>query len=98
MSTPISITISQFHEIADLSDEQIREILARVGRDDMTLALKTADNRLKGRIKSSISEQEWQVIVDYMEFSGPMLLFEVEAIQRRIVDKFRPKPGPDDYV
>ncbi len=64
MSTPISITISHFHEIADLSDEQIREIFARVGRDDMTVAMKAADERLKDRVKSSISEQEWQAMVD----------------------------------
>ena len=98
MSTPIRITISHFHEIADLSDEQIREIIARVGRDDMTVALKAADERLMDRVLSSISEKEWKVLTEYMEFCGPMLLSEVEAVQRRIVDKFRPEPGPDEFV
>ncbi len=98
MSIPIRITISHFHEIADLGDEQIREIIARVGRDNMTVALKAAHDDLKGRIKGSISETEWKAMVDYMEFCGPMLLSEVEAVQRRIVDKFRPEPGPDEFV
>ena len=98
MSTPIRITISHFHEIADLSDEQIREIIARVGRDDMTVALKAADERLMERVQSSISEKEWKVLTEYMEFLGPLLLSEVEAMQRSIVDKFRPEPGPDEFV
>ena len=98
MSTPIRITISNFHEIADLSDEQIREIIARVGRDDMTLALKAADERLMERVQSSISEQEWKTLTEYMEFLGPIRLSEVEAMQRSIVDKFRREFGPDEFV
>ena len=98
MSTPISITISHFHEIADLSDEQIREIIARVGRDDMTIALKAAEEGVKDRILTNMSEKERQTLTEYMEFLGPMLLTKVEAVQQRIVDKFRPEPGPDAFV
>ena len=98
MYTPIPISISQFHEIADLSDEQIREIIARVGRDDMTVALKAADERVKDCVLGNMSEKERQVLTEYMEFLGPMLLTDVEAVQQRIVDKFRRKPGDDEYV
>jgi len=97
MSTPISITISHFHEIADLSDEQIREILARVGRDDFTVALKAVDERFIERVQSSISEKEWKVLTEYLEFCGPVRLSDVEKIQRRIVDKFR-DPKQDRFV
>ncbi|MBT4502909.1 MAG: hypothetical protein HOC74_34565 [Gemmatimonadetes bacterium] len=96
MSTPIRITISHFHEIADLSDEQIREIFIRVGRDDMTIALKAAEERLKDRVLGTMSEKERETLTEYMEFLGPMLLSDVEGVQRRIADKFRPEPGPDD--
>ena len=97
MSTPIRITISHFHEIADLSDEQIREILARVGRDDFTVALKAADERLMARVQSSLSEKEWKALTEYMEFCGPVRLSDVEKIQGRIVDKFR-DPKQDSFV
>ena len=98
MYTPIPISISQFHEIADLNDEQIREIIARVGRDDMTVALKAADERVKDCVLGNMSEKERTVLTEYMEFLGPMLLTDVEAVQQRIVDKFRRKPGDDEYV
>ena len=96
MSTPTSITISHFHEIADLSDEQIREIIARVGRDDFTVALKAADERLMARVQSSLSEKEWKALTEYLEFCGPVRLRDVEKIQRSIVDKFR--PDADKFV
>ena len=89
MYTPIPISISQFHEIADLNDEQIREIIARVGRDDMTVALKAADERVKDCVLGNMSEKEHKILTEYMEFLGPMLLTDVEAVQQRIVDKFR---------
>jgi len=98
MSTPIRITISHFHEIADLSDEQIREIITRVGRDDMTIALKAAEDSLKDRVLCCLPEKERKRLTEYMEFLGPMLLSDVEVVQRQIVDKFRPEPGPDEYV
>lgn len=98
MSTPIRITISQFPEIADLSDEQIREIFARVGRDDMTIALKAAEERLKDRVLGCLSEKERKAVSEYMEFLGPMRLSEVEGVQRKIVDKFDREFGPDKFV
>jgi len=98
MSTPISIAISQFPEIADLSDEQIREVFARVGRDDMAIALKAAEERVKDCVLGSLPEKERTAICEYMEFLGPMRLSEVEGVQRRIVDRFRREFGPDEFV
>ena len=98
MSTPTSITISHFHEIADLSDEQIREIIARVGRDDFAIAMKTADKRFEDRVQSSISEKEWNVLTEYREFLGPIRLSDVEKTQRHIVEKFRSEPERDRFV
>ena len=97
MYEPIPITISQFHEIADLSDEQIREIIARVGRDDMTVALKAADERLKDAVLGNMSEKERKILTEYMEFLGPIRLSDVRAVQQRIVDKFR-DPNDDEFV
>ena len=93
----ISISISSFAEIADLSDEQIREIIARVGRDDFAIAMKAADERLKDRVVNSLSPEETTVLTEHMEFLGPIRLSEVEEVQRRIIAKFRPE-SDDQFV
>ena len=96
MSNPISI--SAFSDIADLADDQIKEIIARVGRDDFTLALKAASEPLKERVHNSVSEEEWQAITSYMEFLGPLPLSDVELVQLQIVAKFRGELNDDQFV
>jgi flagellar motor switch protein FliG len=96
MSSPISI--SSFADIVDLDDDQIREIYARVGRDDLTVALKAATEALKDRVLSCLSEADGEALCSYMEWLGPMLLAEVEVMQLQIVRKFRGEPGDEAYV
>lgn len=96
MSNPIFI--SAFSDIVDLGDDQIKEIIARVGRDDFTLALKAASEPLKERVRSSVTEEEWQAIASYMEFLGPMRLSDVELVQLQIVRKFRGAASDDQFV
>lgn len=91
-----SISISSFGDIADLSDDQIKEIIARVGRDDFTTALKAGSEQLKERVRSSVGEAEWQAIASYMEWLGPMRLIDVELVQLQIVAKFRGEAISDE--
>jgi len=93
MSKPISI--STFEGIADLDDDQIKEIIARVGRDDLTVCLKAAEERLKDRVLGCMSEEERTALTQYMEFLGPMLLSEVEHLQLQVVRKFGGGDPPD---
>ena len=93
----ISISISSFAEIADLSDEQIRELIARVGRDDLTIAMKAASEHVKDCVLGNVPEEERRAFTEHMEFLGPIRLSEVEEVQRRIVAKFRPE-SDDQFV
>lgn len=86
---PKSISISAFDDIADLDDDQIREIVARVGRDDFTTALKAGSEQLKERVCSSLGPYQWRAIASYMEWLGPMRVIDVELVQLQIVAKFR---------
>lgn len=43
---PTPINISAFEDIAGLDDDQVKEIIARVVRDDLTIALKAATEPL----------------------------------------------------
>jgi flagellar motor switch protein FliG len=95
---PKPISISTFEGIAELDDDQIREIIARVGRDDLTVALKAASDPLKDRILGNMPPEDREALTEYMEFLGPMLLAEVELLQLRIVHKFGGESSDDTYV
>jgi flagellar motor switch protein FliG len=93
---PKPISISTFADIADLDDDQVKEIIARVGRDDLTICLKAADDRLKDKVLGNMSEEERQALTEYMEYLGPMRLSDVEHLQRQVVLKFNDDPPNDD--
>jgi len=96
---PKPIALSAFSDIADLDDDQVKEIIARVGRDDITVCLKAADERLKDKVLGNVSEEDREAMTGYMEYLGPMRLSEVEHLQRQIVLKFGGgKPNDDQFV
>jgi flagellar motor switch protein FliG len=93
------ISISTFEGIAELEDDQIKEIIARVGRDNLTICLKAATDRLKSRIASCMADGEWGKLTEYMEFLGPMRLSEVQYIQGQVVQKFSGgAPSEDHFI
>ena len=96
MSIPIHL--STFGDIANLHDDQVKEIIARVGRDDLTVALKAASEPVKDKVLGNMSEEERHALTQYMEYLGPMLLTEVEVVQLQIINKFKDGPGNDKFV
>lgn len=95
---PVPIHLDIFEDIARLDDDQVKEIIARVGRDDLTIALKAATEPLKDKILGNMSEEERQALTQCMEFLGPMRLSEVEIVQLQIVNKFEDASGDDTFV
>ena len=90
--------VSRFEDLADLEDGEIEEIIARVGRDNLAISMKAASDRFKDRFLGIMTKVERQALIAYMESLGPMLLTEVEAVQRHIVEKFRSEPERDRFV
>jgi len=88
--------VTCFEDLADLEDGEIEEIIVRVGRDNLAVAMKGASDRFKNRFLGMMSEKERRALTDHMEFLGPMLLSDVEVVQRGIVEKFRSEPLSDD--
>lgn len=95
---PMHITASSFEALADLPDDQIKEVIARVGRDDLTVAMKAATERFKDVFLGNMPEDQRLALTQHMEWLGPMRLDEVEDMQRRIARKFAPEPGEDQFV
>ena len=59
---PTPIHLRSFADIANLDDEQVQEIIAHVGRDDLTIALKAADAPLRsgdGAVADRQQVQGW---------------------------------------
>ena len=96
MSIPIHL--STFGDIANLDDDQVKEIIARVGRDDLNVAIKAASEPVKDKVLGNMSEEERHALTQYMEYLGPMLLTEVEVVQLQIINKFKDGPGNDKFV
>lgn len=95
---PIPIHLAAFEDIAGLADDQVKEIIARVGRDDLTVALKAATDPLKDKVLGNMSGEEREALCQYMESLGPMRLSEVEIAQLQIVNKFKDASSDDVFV
>jgi flagellar motor switch protein FliG len=78
-----------FEDIIHVDDKGIQAVLKEVDNDELTLALKTASDKLKDKIFSNMSSRASDLIKEDMEYMGPVRLSDVEAAQQRIVDIVR---------
>lgn len=75
-----------FDDIIHIQNKDIQRILKEVDRRDLALSLKIADEKLRDKIFSNMSERAAELLKEELQFMGPMKLKEVEAAQARIVD------------
>ena len=78
-----------FSDLVKLTDREIQMVLKEVEQKDLVVALKAAEDELKDKILSNMSERVRQFIQEEMDFMGPMRLSEVEEVQLRIVQQVR---------
>lgn len=75
-----------FDDIINIQDKDIQRILREVDRKDLALSLKVADDKLKQKIFSNMSERAADLLKEELQYMGPIRLKEVEAAQAKIVD------------
>jgi flagellar motor switch protein FliG len=78
-----------FEDIANLTDREIQAVMKEVEQKDLVMALKGASEEMKEKMLGNLSERVRTMIVEEMEFQGPMRLSEVEEVQLRIVQQVR---------
>src|SRR5918993_824877 len=78
-----------FEDILLVNDKGIQSVLKEVDNEELSLALKTASEELKGKIFKNMSERAAQLIAEDMQYMGPVRVSDVEAAQQRIVDIVR---------
>ena len=78
-----------FEDISLVDDKGIQRVLKEIENDELCIALRTASNELKEKILGNMSTRAAEMIVEDMEFMGPVRVSDVEAAQQRIVDVAR---------
>jgi len=78
-----------FDDIVLLDDRAVQRLLREVETKDLSIALKAANDEVKRKIFSNVSERVSVMIKEEMEYMGPMRLSDVEAAQQRIVETIR---------
>jgi flagellar motor switch protein FliG len=78
-----------FDDIANLTDREIQMVLREVDSKELAMALKGANDRLKDRFVSNMSDRVAGMLKEDIEFMGPVRMSDVEDVQLRIVQTIR---------
>jgi flagellar motor switch protein FliG len=74
-----------FEDIIYVDDRGIQRVLREIDKKDLALSLKVADENLKQKILSNMSERAQEMLREELQYMGPVRLKEVEAAQARII-------------
>jgi len=74
-----------FEDMLLLSPEGVKEVLSRVDRKLLTVALKGTSDRLKEHFMECMSQRGSEMLREDMEALGPVKIKEVEAAQQQII-------------
>lgn len=75
-----------FDDMVNIQDKDIQKILREVDRKDLALSLKIADEKLKQKIFTNMSERAADLLKEELQYMGMVKLKEVEAAQAKIID------------
>jgi flagellar motor switch protein FliG len=78
-----------FDDLLLVDDNGIREILQRVDKKVLTLALKGTIPELQSRFFANMSSRAVEMMKEEMDFLGPVKLKDVSTAQREIIDILR---------
>ena len=75
-----------FDDIVNIQDKDIQKILKEVDRKELALSLKVADDKLRNKIFSNMSERAADLLKEELQYMGMVKLKEVEIAQAKIID------------
>jgi len=71
--------------LSEVDDRGIQTLLREVSSDNLVLALKGADENIKGKIFKNMSQRAGDMLKEDLETRGPVKLSDVEAAQKEII-------------
>ena len=108
LMTDIQEAMFVFDNLIKSDDKSMQVIIRSVETEDLVLAMKGADEELKDKMFSCMSQRAAANISDEMDALGPVRLSEVQEAQKRIINTARRLSdegtivlagrGGDDYV
>lgn len=78
-----------FDNLVDLDDRAIQTVLREISSDKLALALRGADQKVRTKITTNMSQRAAEILVEDMDSRGPVRLAEVEAAQKEILAEVR---------
>ena len=78
-----------FENLIELDDPGLQRVLREVDSKDLSLALRTANEELRGRIFRNVSSRAAEMLQEDMTVSGPVRRLQVEEAQQRIINVAR---------
>jgi flagellar motor switch protein FliG len=78
-----------FEDILLIDDQGVMEILKRVDKKSLAMALKGANDELKTKFFRNMSQRAAEMLKEEMEYLGPIRVKEVEKAQHEIVEVVR---------
>lgn len=78
-----------FEDLLKIEAAGIKEVLSRVDRKVLTVALKGTSDKLRDHFTSNMSQRGAEMMREDMESLGPIKIKEVEAAQQQIISLLR---------
>ena len=74
-----------FNEILRLDDLAVQKVLRKIDMQDLAKALKSTDDRLKNKIFKNMTKRAATMLLEDMEYMGPVRLKDVEECQHKFL-------------
>ena len=87
-----------FEDIVNLEDRAIQRILRQVETKDLAMSLKGTREDVKNKILNNMSERARQMLLDDIEYMGPVRAKEVQEVQTKIVAIIRALEAEGEIV
>ena len=78
-----------FDDLVYVDDSGIQKAMREIDQKDLALALKAANENISEKMLHNLSERAREMILEEMEFMGPVRLRQVEEAQQKIVSVIR---------
>ena len=85
LGTRIRDLMFVFDNLAEIDDRAMQAVLREVSGEQLALALRGADARVRDKITGNMSQRAAEILVEDMEARGPVRLAEVEGAQKEIL-------------
>ncbi len=86
LSGDVKKMMFQFEDLIKIDSRGIQRILREIDKKDLAISLKVADETMKQKIFSNMSERAQELVKEELQYMAPVRLKDVEAAQQRIIE------------